>query len=310
VMAVKLQQPRTKINHAVLHAGVQGCGKDSLWHPLIWAVCGSPAVNKGLIDAEGLSSPWGYALESEILILNELRDPDPNARRSLANRLKPIIAAPPESLTVNRKGLHPYDALNRLLVVAFSNDRVPIILETQDRRWFAIYSTAARMSPEDAAALWGWYEQGGAAAVAGWLAARDVSAFNPAATPPVTEYKLTLIEQGMSHAESWLVEAIRARAGEFAAGVVASPFHALIDRLQGVAPSGCKLYQAALIHALEECGWVDCGRLSSAEYNTKKHIFAAPDVLAREPSKSDLRRMAEYTVTGAATALARLSVVK
>ena len=107
VMACKLQNPRAKINHAVLHAGTQGCGKDTLWHPLIWAVCGSPPVNKGLVDADQLSSQWGYALEAEILVLNELRDPDAGARRALANRLKPIIAAPPETLCSTRSASRP-----------------------------------------------------------------------------------------------------------------------------------------------------------------------------------------------------------
>jgi hypothetical protein len=50
--------------------------------------------------------------------------------------------------------------------------------------------------------------------------------------------------------------------------------------------------QAALLHAIQEAGWVDVGRVDSSEYRTKKHIFAAPD-LARRYNKSDLRRMVE-----------------
>ena len=48
----------------------------------------------------------------------------------------------------------------------------------------------------------------------------------------------------------------------------------------------------ALLHAFKEAGWVDCGRLASAEFGTKKHIYADPDI-ARDASKSDLRRMVE-----------------
>ena len=50
--------------------------------------------------------------------------------------------------------------------------------------------------------------------------------------------------------------------------------------------------QAALLHALKEAGWVDMGRLASADFQTKKHIFAAPD-LAATLSKSELRRAVE-----------------
>ena len=54
----------------------------------------------------------------------------------------------------------------------------------------------------------------------------------------MTEFKANLVEHGMSMAESFLVEIMRNRLGEFAAGIVGSPFHALCDRLSGMAPQG------------------------------------------------------------------------
>jgi hypothetical protein len=291
VMAYKLQHPEVKINHAVLHGGDQGCGKDTLWAPFIWAVCGPQLKNRGLMDNDTLGGQWGYALESEILILNELKEPEAKDRRALANKLKPVIAAPPEMLTINRKGLHPYDMLNRMFVLAFSNDPVPISLDSQDRRWFALWSSAPRMDPGAARRMWVWYKAGGYEAIAAWLWARDVSAFNPAAAPGWTEFKHNLVEHGMSMAESYLVEMMRARRGEFAKGVVGSPFHGLCDRVAATAPSGVKVPQAALLHALKEAGWVECGRLASADYPSKKNIYCHPDMLHH--SKSDLRRMVE-----------------
>jgi hypothetical protein len=291
VMAYKVQHPEVKINHAVLHGGDQGCGKDTLWAPFIWAVCGPQLKNRGLLDNDTLGSQWGYALESEILILNELKEPEARERRALANKLKPVIAAPPDMLTINRKGLHPYDSLNRMFVLAFSNDPVPISIDSQDRRWFAIWSTAPRMAPEAAKRLWAWYKAGGYEAIAAWLHARDVSAFNPSAAPAWTEFKANLVEHGMSIAESYLVEMMRARRGEFARGVVGSPFHALCDRVAASAPAGVKVPQAALLHALKEAGWIDCGRLKSRANDGRKHVFCAPDMV--QHSKSELRDMVE-----------------
>lgn len=293
VMACKLQHPTVKINHAVLHGGTQGCGKDTLWAPLLWAVCGPDMINRGLVDNDSLQSQWGYALESEILILNELKEPEAAQRRALANRLKPIIAAPPTTLTINRKGLHPYDMANRVLVLAFTNDRVPISLESQDRRWFCLWSSAPRMKDAEARALWGWYARGGLGRVAVWLAQRDVRAFDPAQPPAWTEFKAGLIEHGMSMAEAYLVDMMRRRQGEFARGVVASPFYALCDRLAAGAPAGVKIPQSALLHALDEAGWVDMGRVASVELPTKKYIWRAPEL--EGTSKSDLRRMVETT---------------
>ncbi len=291
VMAYKLQHPEIKINHAILHGGDQGSGKDTMWAPFIWSVCGPHLKNRGLLDNDTMSSQFGYALESEILILNELKEPDAKERRALANKLKPVIAAPPEMLSVNRKGLHPYQMANRVFVLAFSNDPVPISLDSQDRRWFCVWSHAPRMTPEAAAKMWAWYKAGGFEAIGAWLQARDVSAFNPGAAPMMTEFKLNLVEHGLSMAESYLVEAMRLKVGEFSKGVIGSPFHAVCDRLAGSAPAGVKVPQQALLHALKEAGWVDLGRVASSDYPSKKHLFCAPDLA--NTNKSNLRRLVE-----------------
>jgi hypothetical protein len=294
VMAFKVQHPNVKINHAVLHGGDEGCGKDTLWAPFIWAVCGPFLKNRGIIDSDGLAGQWGYALESEILILNELREPEAAARRALANRLKPIIAAPPETLTVNRKSLHPYEALNRVFVLAFTNDPVPITLPSQDRRWFCTWSHADRMTPREADAMWNWYRSGGYEAVACWLLARDVSAFNPAAAPPVTDFKRSMIEHGMSSAESWIMARIEERKDPFDKGVLGSPLYGAVDRLQDVQKSGAfKIVQPALLHALKEAGWRDMGRIASSRHTTKKAVWAAPWLLATGATKSQLRDLLE-----------------
>jgi hypothetical protein len=291
VMAFKVQHPEIKVNHAVLHAGDEGSGKDTFWAPFIWAVCGDHLKNRGIMDNNSVNSQWGYQLESEVLIINELKEPDASTRRQLANQLKPIIAAPPEMLPINRKGLHPYMMANRLFVLAFSNDPVPISLASQDRRWFCIWSTAPRMESNQAKKIWDWYRSGGFQAIAKWLQARDVSKFNPSAPPMWTEFKANLVEHGMSMAESYLVEMLKNRTGEFSRGVIGSPFHSICDRLAGQAPSGVKVPQAALLHALKEAGWVDCGRLMSRDYTSKKHIFACPEM--GDIAKSELRRMVE-----------------
>lgn len=291
MMAFKVQNPNIKINHAVLHGGDEGSGKDTLWAPFIWAVCGPHSKNRGLVDNDSLTSQWGYQLESEILILNELKEPEAKERRALANKLKPIIAAPPEMLPINRKGLHPYDMVNRMFVLAFTNDPVPISIPSQDRRWFCVWSTAPRMDPDAAREMWDWYRAGGFQVIARWLHDRDVSAFNPSAAPPVTEFKLNLVEHGMTIAESFLTDMIRLRSGEFAKGVIGSPFYAVCERLSSLAPSGVKVPQAALLHALKEAGWKDMGRLASAKYSTKKQIFCAPDLV--NWTKTDLRNAVE-----------------
>jgi hypothetical protein len=291
-LAHKVQFPAHKINHAILMGGNHGSGKDTLFAPFFWAIGGEAKANCSLVKNEDLSSQWGYALECEVMEIAELRQAEAKDRRALENTLKPIIAAPPELLMVNRKGLHPYMALNRVFVIAFSNERVAISLPSEDRRWFVLWSAAPKLPEAQAVSLWNWYQhRGGFEAVAHYLHTRDVSDWNPNAPPPLTEAKAIMVEHGMSTAESFLVDQLRRRVGEFSRGVIASPFHGVCDRLQGMAPTGVKIVQAALLHALKEANWVDMGRVASRTHSTKKHIFCAPDLA--KATKSDLRDMVE-----------------
>jgi hypothetical protein len=291
-LAHKVQFPTHKINHAILMGGNHGSGKDTLFAPFFWAIGGRAKINCSIIKNEDLTSQWGYGLECEVMEIAELRQAEAKDRRALENHLKPIIAAPPEYLMVNRKGLHPYYALNRVFVIAFSNERVAISIPSEDRRWFVIWAEASKLPEAEAVSLWNWYQnRGGFEAVANYLHTRDVSAWNPTAPPPMTEAKAIMVEHGMSTAESFLVDQMRRRVGEFSRGVVASPFHPICDRLQGYAPNGVKIVQAALLHALKEAGWIDQGRIKSRKYDTKKHLFCTPDLV--KASKSELRDMVE-----------------
>jgi len=147
------------------------------------------------------------------------------------------------------------------------------------------------LSSSSARRLWTWYESaGGFAAVAGWLMARDVSKWNPAAAPAHTAAFELLCEQSLSSAESYLMECIQV-SPEFATGAIGGPFHALLDRLGGSAPAGIKLVPNALFHALAEAKWMDCGRVMSREHTSPRRVFCRADLAYM--SKSDLRRMAE-----------------
>jgi len=170
---------------------------------------------------------------------------------------------------------------------------VPITLPSQDRRWFCTWSRAPRMAPREADALWNWYRSGGYEAVASWLLARDVSAFNPAATPIETDFKRSMIENGMSNAESFIMGRIQAREAPFSKGVVGAPFYAVCNDVSAYAPGGLKIVQPALLHALKESGWQDMGRIASARHATKKACWAAPWLLAAGATKSQLRDLLE-----------------
>ena len=296
VLAYKLQNPKKKINHAILFGSTNhGVGKDLTFKPFFWAI---GAANVQQMKNEQLHTQWGYHLECEVLHINELRQTESADRRALENKLKPIIAAPPDMLTIERKNAHPYSILNRLLVVAATNARDAIALGTDDRRWFVVWSDATPLNtPQDPDAgkrFSEWLDSHGNQAVASWLRARDVSQFNPGATPPMTEAKMLLIGAARSMSEAWLIEQIEQRSSEFARGLVAGPWQAVCDRLQGMAPPNCRIVPPAVLHALREAGWNDLGLCHSRNFKNKRHIFAHPGYVGL---KSDARDAVEVTST-------------
>jgi len=224
------------------------------------------------------------------MVINELRQAEARDRRAMENVLKPIIAAPPEYLPVNRKGLHPYNALNRIWVLCFSNERAAISIPSNDRRWFCVWSDAPRMTDAEGAAMWAWYSAGGNAIVAGYLASRDVSAFLPGASPPMTEAKAIMVERGRSAHEEYLQLLIESRQDVFESGVLAGPWHSICDAL--TQPGQHRIHPSALMHAFNEAGWLDMGRVHSREHSTKRQIFVAADMSAKY-TKSQLRDMVE-----------------
>jgi hypothetical protein len=141
--------------------------------------------------------------------------------------------------------------------------------------------------------MWGWYNNGGFEAIGSWLHARDVSKFNPSAAPMETDYKRTMIVGGLSTAEAFILHQIEMRAAPFESGVIAGPWYRHCEMLMGpgIAPSGLKIPQPALLHALAEAGWVDMGMCAAEELPTKRHIYVRPD--RQHESKSDLRRAIE-----------------
>lgn len=290
-MAFKLQTPKKKINHAILHYGVEGAGKDAMWSPFFHAI---GMRNVVVNDVDQISGDWGYSLENEVIVFNELKEASANERRALANRLKGLIAAPPDKLEVRRKGEHPYMIPNRAFVMAFTNHPSAISLASTDRRWMCIHSTAPRMDEADAKALWGWYERGGGYdAVAGYLLRRNIAHYNPSAPPMATDFKTNMIEMGRGDAETYLLDMMRNCQGEFSKGVVAGPWNKLIDILQsGLANN--KLYKGILMEAFKEAGWVDKGLMMSKQHTNKRHLFCHPD-MADRPS-NELRRIVEEPV--------------
>jgi 5-methylcytosine-specific restriction endonuclease McrA len=120
----------------------------------------------------------------------------------------------------------------------------------------------------------------------------------PEKIPDIYRRSTTMISSGRSTSETtvglldFLTDQITNKRGEFAKGVLMSPWGPICDRLQDIAPKDMgKITPRLLMQILLKLNWKDLGRINSREYPTKKHVFKSPDIIGLR--KSEIRRLGE-----------------
>ncbi|MDO9104821.1 MAG: bifunctional DNA primase/polymerase [Methylovulum sp.] len=192
-MASTLQFPQTKINHALLIAGTSRVGKDMLLNPLRYGlgaanVCEPPA-------GELKESFTDYLHHSKLVIFQEIQTFE---GLNLENKLKPMLAAPPDMLRVRLFGRGFYETPNIVQAVFMSNYRDALHISEGDGRYFTVWTSAKPLSKDYYSDLWQWLEDRGNGLVVRWLLSRDISGFNPKAPAPLTRFKSLMMETSKS----------------------------------------------------------------------------------------------------------------
>jgi hypothetical protein len=224
-MAFTLQYPATKINWQPLLIGPQGIGKDSLIEPL---KRGLGPHNCVTVSPAELAQQWTFYVEYCLAIFEEVNQFE---KRDFSNRVKPLFAAPPSTVTVNKKFQAQYSVPNLTHYILFSNYDDAMALDDDDRRLFVYRSPHPAIDDMDKAAVmahakffdayYKWLDTGGAEAVVYDLLHRDLNSvesphhFNPGGRAPYTEAKREMVEQNRSPAVAWLLEGIENRSGPF-----------------------------------------------------------------------------------------------
>ncbi len=180
-----LQFPDVKCNAAIVLSGTQGIGKDAALQPVKEAVGDWNAKN---IDPDELFSPFRPWLQSVMLVVDEVRpSKDEFHASSMYNTLKPLVAAPPNTLPMNDKHAKLRHIVNVLRVFLTTNDWLAMYIPEEDRRMFIMHSPLPQKwhelagDPDYFVRYWGWLESGGYGDVAAWLSERNLRSFNPKA---------------------------------------------------------------------------------------------------------------------------------
>jgi hypothetical protein len=148
----------------------QGVGKDSMLKPLKLAV-GTDNWYENLSD--GLKGDFTYMMERKLLIIGETGQTRFATAHDISTKLKPLAAAPPDEITINKKNLHPYLIPNVHAVILFSNEEHPLHLEEHQRR-FHVVNRRQKEKPQTEAyyeRLYDWFDNGGAELSAAYLLA-------------------------------------------------------------------------------------------------------------------------------------------
>lgn len=182
-VAHMIQFPMIKCNAAIVMSGAQRIGKDAALAPLKTAI---GMWNSKNIDPDDLFSQYRPWVETLMLTVDEVRPSKDDFHASSAyNILKPMIAAPPDTLGCNDKYTKMRHVINRMRVFITTNDWMSMYIPPEDGRMFIMHSDLKTMwhkaeGKEDYFTdLFAWFDAEGAGHIAAWLKKRDLSKFNP-----------------------------------------------------------------------------------------------------------------------------------
>jgi hypothetical protein len=308
-LAHRVQYPGIKPNYCQVLAGDPGIGKDMLLVPMRDAVGPWNCVE---IQLHNLGSAFNDFQACVLLRISEARDSGDGTTRgridryTLNDRMKPLLASPPESFRLNRKWEPEYPAFNICGVVITTNHDDALYVTPDDRRYDAHKSRckAADFSPEFFKGFFHWYEhEGGIGHVVAYLRAYDLSKFNPHAAPPKTAafWNMVAVDLGPEHDD--LEDALDAlgKPDPDNKDAIIRPDAVTLAELSAKAPGADWLrdrkQHRALPHRLKRCGYVSvrnpdvldsAGRWRIKRGNTsvKAVIYARADLSSKDQLKA------------------------
>lgn len=215
-LSVVVQRQDYKPNWQVVWGSTHhGVGKDLALQPMRLAI-GERNIRN--IQPEQIVSQYTDWFENARLIVVE--DMKAYGKRELESRLRPLMASPPEFVSIQKKFMPVFDVPNLSALIFLTNEQNALPISQEDRRYFVIWTEAPPKSEAYYESLVDWYREGGAHKVASWLASRDVANVSLRTRAPTTSAKSEMIEATMSPLEAWLEENIRDATGPFAADIV------------------------------------------------------------------------------------------
>lgn len=198
-LAYPLQNPGAKMQTAIVVHGPQGTGKSRFFeaYAKIFAEY-AVVINQGAIE-DKFNSDWSerklFVLADEIVARSDMYH--------LKNQLKNFITG--EWVRINPKNVAAHKERNHMNLVFTSNEKMPIVLEDDDRRHLVIW-TPPKMNEVFYSEVSEEIANGGVEALHHYLLSLDLGDFRPWTKPPMTDAKQSLITLSLGSDEIFLRE--------------------------------------------------------------------------------------------------------
>jgi putative DNA primase/helicase len=206
-LAYPIQHPGAKMRTALVFHGPQGAGKN-LFFETVMAIYGEYGR---IVDQSAIEDKFNdWASRKLFLIADEVV-----ARAELyhvKNKLKGIVTG--EWIRINPKNVAAHDERNHVNLVFLSNERQPLVLDKDDRRYTVIW-TPEKLPEGFYGDIRAELDAGGVAALHHHLATLDLGDFTEHSKPPMTQSKRDVIDISMDSVERFVQDW---QGGEITAG--------------------------------------------------------------------------------------------
>jgi hypothetical protein len=195
-------------------------------------------------------------IRSVILRVSEAHDLGEVNRYTFHDRMKTLIAAPPDVLRCDEKNLREHAVFNCTGVIYVTNYTTDCLyLTPDDRRHYVLSSPLKKEDFVDSYfnTVWKWYDGGGDHHVAAFLAERNISKYNPKAPPPKTKAFWDIVDANRAPEEAELADILEK---------MGDPPATTLDRITNESANGLREWledrrnRRAIPHRMERAGYV------------------------------------------------------
>jgi putative DNA primase/helicase len=183
---------------ALIFHGPQGAGKN-LFFEAYAAIFGKYSRIVGQAEIDDKFNDWAsgklFMIADEVVARQELFH--------IKNKLKALITG--ETIRINPKNVAAHDERNHVNIVFLSNEKQPLVLEKDDRRYMVIW-TPEKLSKNVYADIAEEIAAGGIEALHDYLLHLDLGDFNQYTEPLITASKQDLIDINLESGERFIAD--------------------------------------------------------------------------------------------------------